>query len=95
MKHVALLSCRKSTCLINIVICKWILHCVIDSLVTYRQPNTKIASSRLGQYRGPFALPENCLQCICTYIFNRFIFVFVSIHHQIVVGVLVHYIFFV
>ena len=40
-------------------------------MVTHRRTTTKVASSRLGQTKGLFALPNNCLQCMCTYIYNR------------------------
>ena len=66
MKHVAFM--QDSTCLIIIIIQT---IAVIGSVVTQCRMNAKDASSRLGQSKGPFALPKNCLQCVCTYIYNR------------------------
>ena len=71
MKHV--LFVQDSTCFIYIVIWTSYMYCIIGSAVTHRREVTKDASSRLGQNLGLFVLPKNCLQCMCTYIYNRYI----------------------
>ena len=54
-------------------------HCVIGSVVAYRRSDYKDASSCLGQHEGAFALPKNCLGCMCTYIYNRCIYSYICI----------------
>ena len=74
MKHVVFL--QDSTCSITIVIYIWKKYCVIGSVVTHRPTVAKDASSRLAQSKGHFVLPKNCPQCMCTYIYNRYVFVY-------------------
>ena len=78
ISHVVFL--QDLTCLIIIVSWTVIVYCANGSVVTHRKANVKDASSRLGYSRGPFALPKNCLQCMCTYIYNRYMYVCVCVY---------------
>ena len=75
MKHVAFL--QDSTCLTIFVIWYSKHYCVIGSVVTHHPATTNDASSRLGKSKGPFALTKNYLRCMCTYIYNRCVYLYV------------------